>query len=164
MPRGKISRRRRSSKRMMGGEGDESWARSVYGDMGEQKAGNIGNVIAMNPQRGGSVVVPTVGGGAAVVPTLVGGNEGAPLMKLGGSDMKLPDQVGGEDPSFIPEGGIPTDGGGIITDVAVPAVMLFARDSLRKRRLVGMPNIMGKTNKKYYGRRKFRRGSRKFRR
>jgi len=157
----------------MGGQGDESWARSVYGDMGQQKAGQ-GNVIAMNPnpQRGGNapgaVVVPTVGGGAAVVPTMpMNGGEHPQGMKLGGNadknmsyggaDEEIPEQIGGEEPPMIVENG----GGGIITDVAVPAVLLYARDSIRKRRFVGMPNMSVRNSG---NRRKFRRGSRKFRR
>jgi len=167
----KRSYRRRSSKKMMMG-GDVGAAEhgvNTYGGIGQQHAvSGVDNTIAMNSHMGpvvitgGSPLAPTeYVGGADMLPKLYGGTHlpNVPIVPMShtvGGDGETEAEM---ETDMKPE----VEGGGIITDIAVPAVLLYARNSLQKHRLVGMPN-MGKTMRKGRGRRFKRRGSRRGRR
>lgn len=138
---------RRKSAKMMGGDGAASWAQSVYGGPGQQHAvgGNDHRIAMSDP----SAPVIITKGGSALSPAEVGGTPAVALVKGGDGEI---DAI-----PLVPK----SEGGGIITDVAVPAVLLYARDSIRKRRLVGLPRLSMRKGKHH---RRSRRGSRRGRR
>jgi len=53
-----------------------------------------------------------------------------------------------------PEAVVPTKGGGIVTDVALPAALLYARDSIRKRRFFGTARKSRRHHKRRSSRRR----------
>jgi hypothetical protein len=138
---------RRKSSKTVGGSGAASWAQSVYGGPGQQHAvSSTDHRISMNDPSAPIVVTK---GGSALTPAEVGGTHTLALVKGGDGEI--------EAVPLVPK----SEGGGIITDVAVPAVLLYARDSIRKRRLVGLPRLSMRKGKHH---RRSRRGSRRGRR
>lgn len=119
---------------MWGGAGTSDNAIAVYGGIGQQHAGN-GNVIAQR-QVGGSALTPAslsngqIGGSAplALSPAQIGGSAHVALS---------PAQVGGTvsvDLSPAQDGGEADQVGGLSgTELAVPAVLLVANQTFRKR-------------------------------
>jgi len=127
---GKRHSKKRTSRRskivINGGDGGATgWAQSVYGGIGQQHqvAGN-NHEIAMNPQTGGANL--------PLSPSEVGGSAGSDIVAAP-TTANVPVSVGG----------------GIITDVAVPAVLLYARDSIRKRNVIGFPKISMKKSRRH---------------
>lgn len=105
------SRRRRRVSKILGGAGGATQhAINTYGGIGEQHAG-VGNVIAVHPTQTGGLAqlspATVVTGGAPLSPALVTG--GAPLS-----------------PAEI-------KGGGIITDIALPAALIYTRNVISRR-------------------------------
>ena len=131
--------RRRSSKKILGGAGAAEHAISTYGGIGEQHAVSATNhVIAVN--TGAGVVPAVVKGGAAhaLTPAVVTGGSAAltPAVITGGADL-APAQY---------------NGGGIITDIAVPAALIYTRNVLSKRRLPGFPRFSMRNSRRHHRR------------
>ena len=100
---------------------------------------NAGNTLV----KGGSSLLPTMGGNAVIIK---GGNVSDILPKIGGNGLFKGGNV-------VPTPGMPvmpTTGGNVLNELAVPAVLLYAN------------NTFGK--KKNYTGRKFRRSGKKSRR
>ena len=123
MPKSRHSKRRstRRPKRMGGNSGAAQHAINMYGGIGQQQAGT-GNLIALNQ---GSAVAP-----AAVV---TGGGELQPAVVVSGGGELQHAVYGGENMN--------KHGGGIITDIAVPAALILSRNIISKRRLPGLPQL-----------------------
>lgn len=50
--------------------------------------------------------------------------------------------VGGNDHTIaMNKGGAKGKGGSVVADIAIPAAMIYARDSIRKRRALGLPRM-----------------------
>jgi len=173
---------------MMGGDsGATQHAINTYGGIGAQHAVSAtDHTIAMN-HTGGMVAVPAViTGGGHLAPAEYGGNPIIPKMNGGDGEATMSPSESmshaGSMPHMTPMSTMPSMtptptptttggdnskiGGGIITDIAVPAVLLYARDSIRKGKLMGLPSmgqgtVQGKTFRKA---RRFRRGRRSSRR
>lgn len=167
MGRSRHSKRRstRRSKMMGGDSGASNWGQTVYGAAGSQHpVSATDNRIAMN-NPGASLVKTTGGALAPLAPSELGGAPVVALVKGGNGEVSaIPMEVKPEgvvvDASMPvpPPSTVPLVGGGIITDVAVPAVLLYARDSIRKRKLMGLPSVSMKRSR---GHRRSRRGSRR---
>ena len=140
MPRKGNRKSRRSSKKssgcgmMWGGAGTSDHAIAVYGGIGQQTAQAGGNLIAGKPvgQLGGAPLSPAQFGGAPLSPAQFGGAALSPAtIQIGGNAdgmMKLPEgiQMGGEGEAVVQEGGT-------ITELAVPAILVLANQSMRRR-------------------------------
>jgi hypothetical protein len=146
---------------MMGGDcGASNWGQTVYGAAGSQQpVSATDHRIAMN-NPGASLVKTTGGGLAPLAPSELGGAPVVALVKGGDGEVTaVPMEVKPEASLSAPvPPTTPMVGGGIITDVAVPAVLLYARDSIRKRKLMGLPSMSMKRSR---GHRRSRRGSRR---
>jgi len=156
MGRHRHSRKRttRRSKITGGDCGAAAWGQSVYGAAGSQHAiGGNDHRIAMN-NPGAPLAITKGGAVAALSPSEIGGTP-VVVTKGGALAALSPSEIGGK-PVVVP-----TKGGGIVTDVAVPAVLLYARDSIRKKRFLGLPRLSMKRSSHH---RRSRRGSRKGRR
>ena len=152
--------RRRSSKMTGGDCGAAQHAVDTFGGVGNQHAaGPHDNTIAMS--HGGNVAtVPVVTGGSpiALMPAVVGGGSAplTPALVTGGSAPLSPALVDQHQPLVkVPA----VAGGGIITDIAVPAALLYTREVIRKRRLPGVPRFSMKKSR-HYRRRSNRRSRR----
>lgn len=160
---------RRKTAKMTGGDcGASNWAQQVYGAAGQQHAvSSTNNTIATtNP----SVPLPVVTKGgalAALSPSELGShNEPVAIVTKGGAVLPLsPGELkGGDDlPVVKMDGGeevplVNVDGGSMVADLVVPAALIYARDSIRKRRIVGLPRLSMRKSKSY------KRGSRRGRR
>jgi hypothetical protein len=132
---------------MWGGAGAADHAIAVYGGIGQQHTGN-GNVIAQT-QVGGSALTPAslsngqIGGSAplALSPAQIGGSKHIALSpaQIGGSAhiALSPAQIGGTaeiEISPAQDGSDAAQVGGLTgTELAVPAVLLVANQTFRKR-------------------------------
>ncbi len=167
MGRSRHSNRRstRRSKMLGGNCGASNWGQTVYGAAGSQHpVSATDHRIAMN-NPGASLVKTTGGALAPLAPSELGGAPVVALVKGGDGEVTaVPMEVNTE--GVVPDASLSTPvpptapivGAGIITDVAVPAVLLYARDSIRKRRLLGLPSMSMKRSR---GHRRSRRGSRR---
>jgi len=123
--RRRSSRKSKSCGMMWGGAGVADHAISVYGDMGQQKAGTNGAIAV---QTGGAPLNPA--------PVQMGG---APLnpapVQMGGAPLShAPVQMGGAHLSPADFSSAPIHGGSTGVDLAVPAVLLLANQTFKKRR------------------------------
>lgn len=142
--RQKRQRSQRRQRRQRGGDAS-NWAAAVYGQAGAQTAApGGGNVIAANNLSGVNMcsggiaanAAPIMGGSAASPPIVaVKGPSPAELTK-GGRRRRQQQQQGGK---------------GVLLDVAVPAVLLYANQAIKRRK-----HTMTKRHKKNFSR-KFRR-------
>jgi len=142
----------RRSMKMMGGDGAATHAINVYGGMDSQHAVSGGdNTIAMN---GGVQPVAVIKGGSALSPAPITGGtiELTPAPITGGTVALAPAPVTGGTLGLAsaPIRGGAKGGSGIITDLAVPAVLIYANKALRGRHT---------SNKSYKKRRNSRRRS-----
>jgi hypothetical protein len=124
---GKSGKRRRSQRKYQRGGDASNWATAVYGSAGAQTAvPNGGNLIAANNLSGVSM-----GGVASNALPIVGGSASVAPLKMA-------------------QGGFRKSGGkGPLMNVAVPAVLLYANQMIKRRK------TMGKKYKKRFSR-KFR--------
>jgi hypothetical protein len=140
MARGKHSRRRvhrRRSAKIQGGDGAAEHAINTYGGIGQQHAvSDTNHTIAVN--TGAGIVPAVVKGGAQLTPAIVTG--GAELVTVGGEEIA---EV--------------SNGGGIITDIALPAALIYTRNLVSKRRL---PTFSMRKSRRYRRRGSRRRGKR----
>jgi hypothetical protein len=149
MARVKHSRRRvhrRRSAKINGGNGAAEHAINTYGGIGQQHAvSDTNHTIAVNTGAG---IVPTVvKGGAQLTPAIVtGGAELTPAIVTGGAELVT---VGGEEIAEV------SNGGGIITDIALPAALIYTRNLVSKRRL---PTFSMRKSRRYNRRGSRRRG------
>jgi len=123
--RRRSSRKSKSCGMMWGGAGATDHAISVYGGMGEQKAGPNG---AISTQMGGAPLSHS--------PVQMGG---APLshgpVQMGGAHLSpSPVQMGGAPLSPEEFSSAPVRGGSSGVDLAVPAVLLLANQTFKRRR------------------------------
>jgi len=168
--------KRRSTRRsrITGGDcGASNWAQTVYGAAGQQHAVSANNHTIATNSGANSLILK----GGALAPLAPSELVAAPVVALvkggDGEVTAVPVEVKPEVTSGVvapvsdvpvpsadatPDASQPVVGGGIITDVAVPAVLLYARDSIRKRRFLGLPSISLKRGK---GNRRSKRGSRR---
>jgi len=138
MARVKHSRRRvhrRRSAKINGGNGAAEHAINTYGGIGQQHAvSDTNHTIAVNT-------------GAGIVPTVVkGGAQLTPAIVTGGAELVT---VGGEEIAEV------SNGGGIITDIALPAALIYTRNLVSKRRL---PTFSMRKSRRYNRRGSRRRG------
>ena len=137
--------------RMRGGAGAADNAIAVYGGIGQQIAG-VGNVIAQNNPFGAAAsVVPVVPAApaAAVVQLQKGGNALLMPPVHGGNALAAPIKMGGG-----------AQAGGIaLSELAVPAVLLYANHNLAPAR-----RSSAKSKKRYSFKRGSTRSKRRFRR
>lgn len=115
----KYSKSKRQSKTMKGGNGAAEYAEKVYGSAGNQNADpNNGNVIAMNRVVGGNL------------PGLT------PCDYKGGKKQKKQQEKKGGEPleGEQSEQQAPLQGGKVLNEIALPAVLLVANQTLGKRR------------------------------
>lgn len=123
-------RSQRRQRRQRGGDAS-AWTGAVYGQAGAQMASpGAGNLIAANNLSG---VNMCSGGVAANAAPVMGGSNGLQPIKITGGRRRR--QQGGR---------------GVLMDVAVPAVLLYANQIIKPRK------TMGKKHKKNFSR-KFRR-------
>jgi hypothetical protein len=151
---------------MMGGGLAEN-AIAVYGGIGDQRAGsNIDNTIAMNPSGGSlaATVMPVQSGGGIADSATVLTASPAAIVTLGGEKQHMQPMHGGNQLESLEqqyqegEGG--QDGGKtVITDLLVPAGLLYASQYMLKK---SMKKSMKKGGKK--GSRKSRRNKRSHKR
>lgn len=132
--RRKSRKQRRNRRRQRGGDAS-TWAGAVYGQAGSQSAIPGTNLIAaqnlsgVNMCSGGAVGIatnaaPVMGGNAAVVAH-------APVAA----------------PAHV---AAPTKGGrGILTDVAVPAVLLYANNAMKGRKSYGKKHRKSRRSRKF---------------
>jgi hypothetical protein len=156
---------------MTGGDcGASNWAQTVYGSAANQHPVSANNhTIAMNNPENGLILkggalaplAPSELGSVPAVALVKGGDGEVSVVPVAVNPETLPvvvdnasDSASAADPSLAE----PAAGGSIITDIALPAVLLYARDSIRKRRFVGLPSMSMKKGKGY---RRSRRGSRR---
>jgi hypothetical protein len=149
MARVKHSRRRvhrRRSAKINGGNGAAEHAINTYGGIGQQHAvSDTNHTIAVN--TGASIVPAVVKGGAQLTPAIVtGGAELPPAIVTGGAELVT---VGGEEIAEV------SNGGGIITDIALPAALIYTRNLVSKRRL---PTFSMRKSRRYNRRGSRRRG------
>ena len=120
------SRRIRQNKNQQGGNA-ATYAASVVGAPGAQMAtAGQGNLLKMN---GGSAVVAlapaAIVGGSALTPASMGGNVMASsALKVGGNAHMV---KGGKQQNQN------QNGGNVLTDLAVPAVLLYANNTIGRR-------------------------------
>jgi hypothetical protein len=149
MARVKHSRRRvhrRRSAKINGGNGAAEHAINTYGGIGQQHAvSDTNHTIAIN--TGAGIVPAVVKGGAQLTPALVtGGAELTPAIVTGGAELVT---VGGEEIAEV------SNGGGIITDIALPAALIYTRNLVSKRRI---PTFSMRKSRRYNRRGSRRRG------
>ena len=135
--RRKSRKQRRNRRRQRGGDAS-TWAGAVYGPAGSQTAiPGSGNLIAAQNLSG----VNMCSGGAVGIAT-----NAAPVM--GGSET-----VVAHAPVAAPASAhvaAPTKGGrGILTDVAVPAVLLYANNVMKGRKSYGKKHRKSRRSRKF---------------
>ena len=176
---------RRSVKIIMGGDcgGAASHAITTYGGIGEQHAGpngsiatnSGGNLSSIKHTAGGSPLAPSdYKGGSALAhseykggslaplaPALVAGSSVTPVTIKGGDGEEVPAAIVTDPAAVVSDSAaVPEEnnmGGGILTDLAVPAALLYTRDAIRKRRLPGLPRFSMKKSRRFNRRRSNRR-------
>lgn len=160
MARVKHSRRRvhrRRSAKINGGNGAAEHAINTYGGIGQQHAvSDTNHTIAVN--TGAGIVPAVVKGGAQLTPAIVtGGAELTPAVVTGGAELTPAVVTGGAE--LVTVGGEEiaevSNGGGIITDIALPAALIYTRNLVSKRRL---PTFSMRKSRRYNRRGSRRRG------
>ena len=115
-----------------GGEGAAEYMEKVVGAPHEQKAGEHGNVIAMNPISGGSGLVALSPAVVSSRGNLISGGESVSVVPaVGYGDMSKEESasVGGRKRK-----GKGKRGGNLLNQLAVPAVLLYANNTFGRRR------------------------------
>jgi hypothetical protein len=110
----------RRSKKQRGGTGAADHVISVVGGIGQQTATNGSNVIAMRDLTAPALVAETKGGAlVALTPATIDTVPVAPIAPVKGGAALTPASV---------------NGGGVLQDVAVPAVLLMANSAFKGRK------------------------------
>jgi hypothetical protein len=185
MPKSRHSKKRasrRSVKMIMGGDcgGAAAHGITTYGGIGEQHAGSNGSIavnsglnlptvhhttggspLAPSEYKGGAPLAPSEykgGSHAPLAPALVSGSSVTPVTIKGGDGEEVPAAIV-TDPEVVPAEVADENnmGGGILTDLAIPAALLYTRDAIRKRRLPGLPRFSMKKSRRFNRRRSNRR-------
>ena len=133
-------KRRKSQRRRQRGGDASAWAGAVYGPAGAHTAGT-GNVIATNNLSG---INMCSGGVAANASPILGGSAASPIAVVPGpssATTTLHTVKGGRRKH--------NGGKGLLVDLAVPAVLLYANQAIKSRKTIG------KRSKKNFSR-KFR--------
>ena len=144
MPKKSNSKRtyKKQSKKFRGGQTTSEYMASVAGNIGQQMSenGTQSGAIALKAQQGGSLdplqpaslamsntVVPSAASPSAAVPSAVPSAVSSPLASLKSM------VAGGKGKKNQLQQNQNQEGGNLLTNIAVPAVLLYANNTLGKR-------------------------------
>jgi hypothetical protein len=118
------SKRFRSSRKQKGGAGAAEHVIGVVGGIGQQTALPGSNVIAMKDLTAPTLVANTKGGAVVALTPAIIDSTVAPVAPV------APVKGGAALPLTPP----PVNGGGVLQDIAVPAVLLMANSAFKGRK------------------------------
>jgi hypothetical protein len=118
--------RRGGSRKITGGSGAADHAIAVYGGIGQQHAG-VGNVIAQNAV--GDLAQPAALSTLTPAPVMTGGYVDAAI-----NELEVKKELIEQQQDQLEELKAQDGGKGVLTDLAVPAVLLYANQAFGKRR------------------------------
>jgi hypothetical protein len=115
------SKRFRSSRKQKGGAGAAEHVIGVVGGIGQQTALPGSNVIAMKDLTAPTLVANTKGGAVVALTPAIIDSTVAPVAPVKGG-------------AALPLTPTPVNGGGVLQDIAVPAVLLMANSAFKGRK------------------------------
>lgn len=113
------SKRFRTSRKQKGGAGAAEHVIGVVGGIGQQSAVQGSNVIAMKDLTAPTLVAETKGGAVVALTPATIDSTVVPVAPVKGGAVLTPAQV---------------SGGGVLQDIAVPAVLLMANSAFKGRK------------------------------